>query len=149
MKRLKATFASLTFSFLIVAVFPYATHFKKPTVTVSYYYNCSAGLSRGAITAGTQVLIESEVKKVANWVTAYHASSPGGNLNAITFDQEPENVSDGIADGHYSLQEAIDAVWAEYTRSSQFNLPANGNCFIPPVEGASAICIGRAANDCR
>ncbi|OQP59909.1 hypothetical protein A3860_35960 [Niastella vici] len=149
MKRLKVRLASVTFSLLIVSAFPYATHIKKPTTTVTYYYNCGTGLSRGTINPGTQVLIESEVKKAANWVTAFHASSPGGNLNSITFDQETDNVSDGIADGQYSLQEAIDAVWTEYTRSSQFNLPANGNCFTPPVEGASAICIGRAAGDCR
>jgi hypothetical protein len=149
MNYLKAPLAFIALSHLIVVALTSAKHIIKPTATVTYYYHCSEGLPRGVINAGKQVLQESEVKKVANWVTTFHAGSPGAYLNSITFDQETGDVTDGIADGQYSLQEAIDQVWTEYVRDSQYDLPANGNCFTPAVSGASAICIGRASNNCK
>jgi hypothetical protein len=147
MKFLKYSIAAIVILSLMVIGFSYATKSKKTITTVTYYFDCSVGLTRGGITPGTQVLIQSEVTSTANWVTTAQSCSSGAFLCSITFDQEPGDVSDGISDGQYSLQEAINAVWAEYIRNNQFDLPTHGNCFTPSVTGASAICIRRAASN--
>ncbi len=144
MTNLKAVLAATAISSLIVIAFGYASKSKKATVT--YYFDCSVGLIRGPLN-GTNLLVQSEVKMIANWVTTVHHCYGGDYLCGIMFDQESGNVSDGIADGQYSLQEAIDQVFAEYIRSSQFTLPSHNNSFTPAISGASAITILRASSN--
>jgi hypothetical protein len=142
MKHLRVSFVVI--ASLIVTGTAFTLNSKKPTASVIYYYDENVGLTRGAINPGSQVLIQSEVKTKSNWIASAQTGGSGAYLNAIMFDQEPGDVSDGIADGQYSLQEAIDAVWSEYTRMLQFDLPTHGNSFTPATSGASAITIGRS-----
>jgi len=132
-------------SIAIIAIAVVVFAFVKPTTTATFYYDNSIGLKRGPIN-GTQQLIQSEVTSTANWIPTAQIGAPGLNLNAIVFDQESDDASNGIADGHYSLQEAVNAVWSEYVKNNQFTLPLDGQSFTPPVPGASAITIERATN---
>jgi hypothetical protein len=142
MIHLKIALATSAILSLVVAGTGFTV--QQPTVTSTFYLDNSAGVTQGPITPGTQVLIQSEITSTDNWITTSQIGGSGNCLNSITFDQEPGNVSDGIGDGQYSLQEAINAVWAEYLREN-FDLPTNGNSFTPPGSGASAITIGRAS----
>jgi hypothetical protein len=140
--KLKVVFASAAVLAIAAVVFAFA----KPTTTVTFYYDNSVGLTRGPLN-GTSQLIQSEVKTAADWITTAQLGGSGSYLNSIQFDQEAGDVSNGIADGHYSKQEAINAVWDEYVRNSQFTLPTDGNSFTPAVSGASPITIGRASSN--
>jgi len=143
MTNVKAALAATAIALVVVGTIAFTS--KKPTVTSTYYFDESIGSTRGPITPGIQVLIHSEIVTAANWITTAQMGGSGSCLNSITFDQESGDRSDGIADGQYSLQEAINAVWAEYVSGLQFDLPTSGNDFVPPVAGASAITIGRAS----
>src|SRR5690349_6691742 len=107
MIKLKASLAATAFASLVVTSFAYTTKINKPIAKVTFYY-CGNSIS------GTFILPESEVRKTANWATTLQIESSGAFLNSITFAQESDNVSDGITDGQYSLQEAIDALWSHY-----------------------------------
>lgn len=136
--KIKVVFASVAVVAIAVVAFAFA---KKPTATMTYYFDNSVGLTRGPLN-GTNLLVQSEVKTAANWVTTFQTGTGGDYLNAIKFDQEAS--SDGIADGQYSLQEAIDQVYAEYIKNSQYTLPGHNASFTPAISGASAITIERA-----
>ena len=139
--KIKVVLASVA----VVAIAVVAFAFVKPTTTATFYFDNSVGLKRGPIN-GTSQLIMNEVTTTTNWVPTAQVSAPGLYLNAISFDQEAGDVSNGISDGHYSLQEAVTAVWNEYTRSNQFMLPANGSSFTP-AGTTSPITIERAASN--
>jgi len=146
MKFLKIviTFLAITFLFSVVYAF---TTLKKPRATVTFYFDNSVGLTRGGINLGKMVLIQSEIKSTTNWVTSMQTTAPGAYLNSITFDMEAGDESDGITDGQYSLQEAVNAVWDEYRKYSLYDLPVHNNMFIPSIPGASPITIGRSPNN--
>ncbi len=143
---IKISIALILVCFLGVTIVAYNSKSQKPTAQVTYYYDHSVGVTYCPITPGTMVLIQSEITDAANWTTTppSPSCSPGACLCSITFDQEPGDASDGISDGQYSLQEALNALWAEYVKASQFDLPAHNNSFTPSVSGASAITIGRS-----
>ena len=134
MTKLKAAMAAAAAASLIVTSFAYTTKINAPTAKITYYY-C------GATTNGTSILPESDVRKSANWTTTLQIGSSGVFLNSITFAQESDNVSNGITDGQYSLQEAIDALWFHYLRFLKYSPPTQKKCITPPESGASAICI--------
>jgi hypothetical protein len=134
--------AAITCLFFLVNSF--TTKNEKPSATVTFYYDNTVGLTRGGINLGTMVLIQSEVKNTANWVTTMQTNAPGAYLNSITFDMEPGDVTNGITDGQYSLLEAVNAVWDEYMKYGLYDLPTHNNMFTPSVPGASPITIGRS-----
>ena len=145
MTTIKTALAGITIASLIAGGLGFAPDFKSPATTSTFYYNNNADLTRGPITPGIQVLIQNEVKNIANWTTKASAEGLGGScLSSITFDHEPRDESDGIDDGQYSLQEAVNAVWDEYVRQ-QYDLPTAGKCLIPAISNASAIVIGRSS----
>jgi len=120
----------------------------KPLFFTTLYYDINGFQQRGAINPGTQTLILCEVKDLNNWTTDYQSNATGAYLNAITFLQEPGDISDGIADGTYSRQEAINELWNQYVRGTppQYDLPTNLNFFYPPVFGATLIIVERRVN---
>jgi len=142
MKKNKISIVTLITTVVIIFAFTNKINIK-PTSYVTRYFNRSIGLTRGPINPGTQVLIAAEVKDPDNWVTTVYTSAAGAYLNGIYYMEEPGDVSDGIADGQYSKQEAINEVWNEYVRGSQYNLPGYVSSFTPPTSGASAITIQR------
>jgi hypothetical protein len=139
--KLRVAIASLAVASVVVAAFAFTTNKK---ATLKLFYQKNIGLTRGPIN-GTSQLIQSEVTDVTNWATSGATDVTGSYLNSITFDQEPNDVSDGISDGQYSKAEAIQEVWNEYVRvvgsAPQYQLPSNGSSFTPT--GASAITVGR------
>ncbi len=139
--KIKVVLASLAVVAIAVVAFSFA---KKPTATMTYYFDNSQGLVRGPLN-GSNLLVQSEVKMAANWITTPQTGTGGDFLNAIKFDQE--SSSDGIADGQYTLQEAIDQVYAEYVRNSQYTLPGHNASFTPAISGASPITIERASSN--
>jgi hypothetical protein len=143
MMNIKAAAAVITITPFIVATLAHTIPIQHPTSTATFFYN-KEERSRG-INSGTELLTEKEVTNKANWTTTARATSPGPYLGAITFDHEPEDISDGVEDGQYSLQEAINALWSEYVKVLQYELPAHEKSFTPDVPGASAITIGRSA----
>jgi hypothetical protein len=145
MMNIKAAAAVITITPFILATLGHTIPVQHPTSTVTFYYKKEVRSTHKGINNGTEVLKEKEVTSKANWTTTTQSTSPGLYLSAITFDHEPEDRSDGIEDGQYSLQEAIDALWSEYVRGSQYELPAHEKSFTPDVPGASAITIGRSA----
>jgi hypothetical protein len=145
MMNIKAAAAVITISPFILATLGHTIPTQHPTSTATFYYKKEERSTSRGIIRGTEVLIEKEVTSKANWTTTTRATSPGLYLSAITFDHEAEDVSDGIEDGQYSLQEAINALWSEYIKGSQYELPAHEKSFTPDVPGASAITIGRSA----
>lgn len=123
----------------------------KPLTGINLYYRPNIGLTRGPIN-GTSTLIESEVTDPSNWVGFSQTSVTGAYLNQIYFDQEPNDISDGITDGQYSIQEALIQVWEEYMRSvdghPQYLLPNNGSYFYPAGwPGASPIWVFRSSSN--
>ncbi len=143
MTKLKAVLAASVLTPLVIAALGYTT--QKPSATATFYFKKGTNLTRRVINPGTQALSQSEITNTANWTTTTQISAPGLYLSSITFDQEPGDESDGIGDGQYSLQEAINALWNEYVRSSQFDLPGHDKSFTPDVPGATPITIGRTA----
>ena len=131
MINVKTALISITIALLLVGGFGFTA---KPTDTITYYY-------RGPTASGASLLSENEVRNTANWSTTCQISYPINSLHSITFNQESGNESNGIGDGKYSLQEAINAVWFEYASSGRSE---QGRCFTPAISGASVICIGKA-----
>jgi len=122
----------------------------KPFTTYVMYYDLNLFQTRGPINPGTKVLDQLEVQDLNNWTTTFQQSATGAYLNGISFVQESSgiDVSDGIADGEYSRQEAVNELWKEYSKGTPaaYDLPTNGNTFTPSVSGASAITVERRAN---
>jgi hypothetical protein len=145
MTNFKATLAVVTITPFVIATLGHTIPNQKPASTATFYYKKEVRPTPKALTSGTQVLTEKEVTNKSSWTTTARSTSAGMYLGSITFDHEPEDVSDGIEDGQYSLQEAINALWSEYIRGSQFVLPEHEKSFTPDVPGASEITIGRAA----
>lgn len=145
MMHYKTALAVITITPFVIATLGHTTPTHKPTSTATFYYKKDDKATPRAINAGIQVLTEKEVTNKAKWTTTTQSTSPGLYLGAITFDHEPEDISDGIEDGQYSLQEAINALWNEYIKGSQFDLPAHEKSFTPDIPGASEITIGRSA----
>jgi hypothetical protein len=143
MRYSKIALAALIIINCIATLFGFTSD-KNKKFTLTIFFQKGIGLTRGPINGSAQ-LIQSEVTDVTNWVTSGNVSVTGNYLNSITFDQEPNDISDGISDGQYSKAEAIAEVWNEYVRTvgsaPQYQLPNNGSCFTPV--GGSAICIGR------
>ena len=145
MMNIKAAAAAITITPFILATLGHTIPIQHSTSTATFFYKKEERSNPGEINRSTEVLIEKEVTSKANWTTTTRATSPGLYLGSITFDHEPEDISDGIEDGQYSLQEAINALWNEYVKGSQYELPAHQKSFTPDVPGASAITIGRSA----
>jgi hypothetical protein len=143
MTKLKAALAASVITPLVITALGYTT--QKPGAIETFYFKKVTNSSRKVINPGTQALSKSEITNTANWTTTTQLSAPGLYLSSIAFDQEPGDASDGIGDGQYSLQEAINALWNEYIRSSQFDLPGHDKSFTPDIPGATPITIGRAA----
>lgn len=139
----KAALAVATITPLVIAALGHTI--PKPTSTATFYYKKDEQTTRKAINANIQTLTEKEITNKANWTTTTQSASPGLYLGSITFDHEPEDASDGIEDGQYSLQEAINALWNEYIKDSQYDLPGHEKSFTPNIPGASEITIGRKA----
>jgi hypothetical protein len=144
MMNLKTALAVAAITPFVIATLGHTISIQKPTSAVTFYYKKEQRSTRRLINPGIEALTEKEVTNKSNWTTTTQATSPGLYLGAITFDHEAEDVSDGIEDGQYSLQEAIDALWNEYIKDSQFDLPAHEKGFTPGVPGASEITIGRS-----
>jgi hypothetical protein len=145
MTNVKTVLTGITIASLIAGGLGFTSNFKRPATTSTFYYNKHTDLTRGPIISGTQVLIQNEVKNIDNWTSEASAEDPGVScLSSITFNHEPRDISDGIEDGQYSLQEAVNAVWDEYVRD-QYDLPPAGKCITPAVTNASAIVIGRSS----
>jgi hypothetical protein len=128
--------------FAASAVISSLAFIKKPNPgSPIYYYDTSVGLTRN-ISAGTQTLMQNEIRESANWITDLQGSVCGGSyLGGMIFNWEANN--DGNSDGQLSLQEAADAVWSYYAAHS-YDLPNHLVSFPVGSAGASITILRRS-----
>jgi len=126
MKRFKIMLTALLLAGVIVVVFAFTNKNAHrtpvtPSTMYSMYYDADGFQTRGQIDPGNTVLVQSEVQDLNNWTTVFQVGcSTGAYLCGITFAQESSGleVSDGIADGECSRQEAVNALWSEYVKGN-------------------------------